>query len=235
MGRSVAVVQTRVDRPASADCLKALRAEPVIEGLTEFLPISSTGHLVLAGSLLDFVGGNSATFEIVIQTGAILAVIWEYRVRLLNTLTGLTTDRRAQRFALNVVIGFLPAVVLALIFNKFIKSHLFHPVPVAVAFIVGGLIILLVEYRHRKRYGARDLEGARHARVEVALRVLVEGARRGRGDEHRGDDLRQVPRALSGRPYSRRLGDCRARRCLAPWRWPSRSEGWWRGKERPSR
>ena len=139
----------------------------IVEGLTEFLPISSTGHLVLAGSLLDFVGGNSATFEIVIQTGAILAVIWEYRVRLLNTLTGLTTDRRAQRFALNVVIGFLPAVVLALIFNKFIKSHLFHPVPVAVAFIVGGLIILLVEYRHRKRYGARDLEGARHARVET--------------------------------------------------------------------
>lgn len=139
----------------------------IVEGLTEFLPISSTGHLILAGSLIGFTGQNASTFEIVIQTGAILAVIWEYRARILSTLAGLFTERRAQKFALNVVIAFLPAAAIGVAFNKVIKEHLFHPRPVAAAFIVGALIILWVEHRHRRLYGARDLEGMRHARIET--------------------------------------------------------------------
>jgi undecaprenyl-diphosphatase len=139
----------------------------VVEGLTEFLPISSTGHLILAGSLLEFGGERAKVFEIAIQTGAMLAVIWEYRERLARTLTGLAGDALARRFALNVLVAFVPAVVLGLAFAKAIKAHLFSPLPVALAFIAGGVVILGVEHRHRRRYGARDLEGARHARVET--------------------------------------------------------------------
>jgi undecaprenyl-diphosphatase len=137
----------------------------VVEGLTEFLPISSTGHLIVAASLLGFTGENAATFEVAIQTGAMFAVIWEYRRRIGTTLIGLATQRSAQRFALNVLIAFLPAVALALVFGKFIKAQLFHPVPVAAAFVVGGLIILWVEARHKRQFGARDLQGERLARV----------------------------------------------------------------------
>ncbi len=139
----------------------------VVEGLTEFLPISSTGHLIVASSLLGFQGEKVATFEIAIQTGAMAAVIWEYRRKLTDTLVGLGSQARARRFALNVAIAFAPAVVLGLAFGKLIQSHLFHPVPVAVAFIVGGLVILWVEARHKRRYGERDLQGQRHARVET--------------------------------------------------------------------
>ncbi|WP_085315202.1 undecaprenyl-diphosphate phosphatase [Derxia lacustris] len=121
----------------------------IVEGLTEFLPISSTGHLILAGSLLDFndaVGKAKAdAFEIAIQTGAILAVVWVYKDRLLDVLLRLGRDPKANRFAINVVIGFVPAVVLALLFSKAIKAHLFAPVPVAIAFIVGAFIILYAE------------------------------------------------------------------------------------------
>jgi undecaprenyl-diphosphatase len=137
----------------------------IVEGLTEFLPISSTGHLILASSLLDFRGENVATFEIAIQTGAMFAVIWEYREKLLGTLRGIATERAAQRFALNVVVAFIPAVVFGLAFGSFIKAKLFHPVPVAMAFIVGGLIILWVERRHHRSFGERDLQGQRLARV----------------------------------------------------------------------
>jgi undecaprenyl-diphosphatase len=95
------------------------------------------------------------------------AVIWEYRERLRRTVTGLSHDPQARRFALNVLIAFIPAVVLGLAFGKAVKEHLFHPVPVAAAFIVGGFIILWVERRHRRLYGALDLAGGRRARVET--------------------------------------------------------------------
>lgn len=137
----------------------------VVEGLTEFLPISSTGHLILAGSLLDFTGETAKVFEIAIQTGAMFAVVWEYRQRLLRTVRGIGRDPVARRFALNVLIAFIPAVVLGLAFGKLVKQHLFHPVPVALAFIVGGFIILWVERRHRQAFGERDRLGQRQARV----------------------------------------------------------------------
>ncbi|KQW42242.1 MULTISPECIES: undecaprenyl-diphosphate phosphatase [unclassified Roseateles] len=139
----------------------------IVEGLTEFLPISSTGHLILAGSLLNFVGEKAKVFEIAVQTGAMFAVVWEYRERLARTVKGITHEPQAQRFALNVLIAFLPAVVLGLAFGKYIKAHLFHPVPVALAFIVGGLIILWVEARHKRLYGDMDMQGARKARIET--------------------------------------------------------------------
>ncbi len=119
----------------------------VVEGLTEFLPISSTGHLILAGSLLGFDDAKAKVFDIAIQTGAIFAVILVYWQKIRSTLVALPTERQAQRFALNVFIGFLPAVVLGLLFGKAIKAHLFTPVVVASTFIIGGFIILWAERR----------------------------------------------------------------------------------------
>jgi undecaprenyl-diphosphatase len=139
----------------------------IVEGLTEFLPISSTGHLILAGSLLDFTGETAKVFEIAIQTGAMFAVVWQYRERLRRTVGGLGGDAVARRFAMNVLIAFIPAVVLGLAFGKAVKAHLFHPVPVALAFIVGGVVILAVERRHKRLYGELDLHGRRRARVET--------------------------------------------------------------------
>jgi undecaprenyl-diphosphatase len=123
----------------------------IVEGLTEFLPVSSTGHLIVAGSLLGYTGEQAKTFEIVIQAGAILAVCWEYRARLAAVVRGLFTDPTAQRFAVNLVIAFLPAAVLGLAFNRAIKAHLFAPVPVAIAFVAGALVILWAERRQRMR------------------------------------------------------------------------------------
>ena len=119
----------------------------VVEGLTEFLPISSTGHLILAGSLLGFDDAKAKVFDIAIQTGAILAVIIVYWQKIRATLVALPTERQAQKFALNVLIGFLPAVVLGLLFGKMIKEHLFTPTVVATTFILGGFIILWAERR----------------------------------------------------------------------------------------
>jgi undecaprenyl-diphosphatase len=119
----------------------------VVEGLTEFLPISSTGHLILAGSLLGFDDDRAKVFDIAIQTGAIFAVVLVYWQRIRSTLLALPTDRQAQRFALNVLIAFIPAVVLGLLFGKAIKAHLFIPPVVATTFIVGGFIILWAERR----------------------------------------------------------------------------------------
>ena len=145
----------------------------LVEGLTEFLPISSTGHLILAASLLDFTGDKIKVFEIAIQTGAMFAVSWDSRARLLRTVAGITHDPVAQRFVRNLLIAFLPAVTFGLAFNAPIKAHLFHPLPVAAAFIVGALIILWVEKRHHGRYGERDLQGRRHARVETVDDMTV--------------------------------------------------------------
>jgi len=121
----------------------------VVEGLTEFLPVSSTGHLILAGALMDFdaaVGAEKAkVFEIAIQTGAILAVILVYWQRLQDTLFGLASEPRAQRFTMNVAIGFFPAVILGLALGSIIKAHLFTPIVVASTFILGGIAILFVE------------------------------------------------------------------------------------------
>jgi len=119
----------------------------VVEGLTEFLPISSTGHLILAGSLLGFDDAKAKVFDIAIQTGAIFAVILVYWAKIRSTLVALPTERQAQRFALNVFIAFVPAVVLGLLFGKAIKAHLFTPVVVASTFIIGGFIILWAERR----------------------------------------------------------------------------------------
>ena len=117
----------------------------IVEGITEFLPISSTGHLILAGELVGATGDRWDVFKIVIQTGAMLAVLWEYRARFFRV------DVALYR---NLIVAFIPAAVLGLAFSKYIKQYLFHAVPVALAFIVGGVIILLVD------------RGARQARVE---------------------------------------------------------------------
>ena len=122
----------------------------IVEGLTEFLPISSTGHLILAGSLLGFDDAKAQVFDIAIQTGAIFAVIAVYWERIRSTVAQLPSSRQARRFALNVFIGFLPAVVLGLLFGKFIKAHLFTPVVVATTFILGGFVILWAEKRQAR-------------------------------------------------------------------------------------
>ena len=122
----------------------------IVEGLTEFLPISSTGHLILAGALLGFDDEKAKVFDIAIQTGAILAVIIVYWEKISITLVALPTQRLARRFALNVFIAFVPAVVLGLLFGKAIKAHLFTPTVVASTFIIGGFIILWVEGWGRK-------------------------------------------------------------------------------------
>ena len=119
----------------------------IVEGLTEFLPISSTGHLILAGSLLGFDDAKAKVFDIAIQTGAIFAVVLVYWQKIRSTVVDLPTSGQAQRLTLNVIIGFLPAVVLALIFGKFIKAHLFTPTVVATTFILGGFVILWAERR----------------------------------------------------------------------------------------
>jgi undecaprenyl-diphosphatase len=122
----------------------------LVEGFTEFLPISSTGHLILVGDLLDFNDDKGKAFEVIIQFGAILAVCWEYRQKLISVVTGIASRKASQRFAMNVIIATIPAIVLALLFGKYIKSALFSPIPVATALIVGGFIIFWAEARQKK-------------------------------------------------------------------------------------
>jgi undecaprenyl-diphosphatase len=119
----------------------------IVEGLTEFLPISSTGHLILAGALLGFDDDKAKVFDIAIQTGAIFAVVLVYWQKIRSTIVALPSQRQAQLFALNVLIAFLPAVVLGLLFGKAIKAYLFTPQVVATTFILGGFIILWAEKR----------------------------------------------------------------------------------------
>ncbi len=130
----------------------------VIEGLTEFLPVSSTGHMIIAGDILSFNDELGKTFEIVIQLGAILAICWEYRDRLLSVTRGLGRESAANRFLLNLFIAFLPVAFVGLLFNKSIKAHLFQPFTVAIAFIIGGVIIFLVEKRPHARPRIQRIE-----------------------------------------------------------------------------
>ncbi len=130
----------------------------VVEGLTEFLPISSTGHLILAGALLHFDDEKAKVFDIAIQTGAILAVIIVYWQKIRSTLAALPTQRQAQRFSLNVLVAFVPAVVFGLLLGKMIKSHLFTPAVVATTFIAGGIIILWVERRQERAVRVQEAD-----------------------------------------------------------------------------
>ncbi|MBI5098896.1 MAG: undecaprenyl-diphosphate phosphatase [Nitrospirae bacterium] len=116
----------------------------VVEGITEFLPISSTGHLILAGDILGFTGDIAKTFEVFIQLGAILAVVWLYREKISSTIKGIGTEK-TNRFMLNLLIAFLPAAFFGLITHSFIKHHLFNPVTVAFALILGGIAIFVIE------------------------------------------------------------------------------------------
>ena len=123
----------------------------VVEGLTEFLPVSSTGHLIVVGDLIGF-HNDGRVFEIAIQLGAILAIVFEYRRRFTDVATGLLHEPRAQRFVLNLLVAFLPAAVVGLLFIKTIKLYLFNPVTVAVMLVLGGFVILWAERRsHRVR------------------------------------------------------------------------------------
>jgi undecaprenyl-diphosphatase len=122
----------------------------VVEGLTEFLPISSTGHLILVGDLLDFNDERGKAFEVIIQFGAILAVCWEFRGKLWGVMSTIKTSPISRGFVINLLIASIPAMGLAFIFGKYIKAVLFSPIPVATAFIVGALIIFWAESRQRK-------------------------------------------------------------------------------------
>ena len=145
----------------------------LVEGLTEFLPVSSTGHLIVAASLLNYTGDKAKLFEIVIQAGAILAVCWEFRRKLIGVAAGLFSDRAAQRFAINLVIAFLPAAILGLAFGRVIKAHLFAPVPVAAAFVVGALVILWAEWRHRRNPATVKIESIDQMRWSDALKIGI--------------------------------------------------------------
>ena len=123
----------------------------VVEGLTEFLPISSTGHLILVGDLLSFNDERGKAFEVIIQFGAILAVCWEFRQKLFGVVFSLKESANARRFVLNLLIASIPAMGLAFVFSKHIKAVLFAPIPVASAFIVGALIIFWAENRQEKK------------------------------------------------------------------------------------
>ncbi len=155
------------------DILLAVKAiiMGLVEGFTEFLPISSTGHLILAGSLLNFTGEKVKVFEIAIQTGAMMAVIWEYRARIGRVLGGLFSERRQQKFVINLIVAFLPAALLGLVFSRAIKDELFKPVPVAMAFIVGAFVILWVERRHKNLPKAARIETVDDMTVLDALKV----------------------------------------------------------------
>ena len=145
----------------------------IVEGLTEFLPVSSTGHLIVAGSLLGYSGERAKVFEIVIQAGAILAVCWEFRARLARTVVGLAHDPIAQRFAVNLIVAFIPAAVLGLLFGKAIKRYLFAPLPVALAFIAGAFVILWVEHWRKRNPSSARIDDVDAMRWPDALKVGI--------------------------------------------------------------
>ncbi|HEY4999599.1 MAG TPA: undecaprenyl-diphosphate phosphatase, partial [Usitatibacter sp.] len=127
----------------------------VVEGLTEFLPVSSTGHLIVVSDLLGQNDEKGKVFDIVIQLGAILAVCWEYRARFTRAFSGLAGDPVQRRFAANLFVGFLPAAIVGLAFQKQIKAHLFNPVSVAIALIAGAIVIFAIERWYAKHGSPR--------------------------------------------------------------------------------
>ena len=136
----------------------------IVEGVTEFLPVSSTGHLIVASDLIDFRGERAVAFNLIIQVGAILAVIWEYRRKILDVVLGLPRQAAAQTFTINLVVAFLPAAVLGVLFADSIERTLFNPVTVAMALVVGGILMLWAERRtHRVEVEAVDAMDWRHA------------------------------------------------------------------------
>ena len=143
----------------------------IVEGLTEFLPISSTGHLILAGALLGFDDDKAKVFDIAIQTGAIFAVVLVYWQKIRDTLVTLPSSKISQRFALNVVIAFTPAVVLGLLLGKTIKANVFNPVVVASTFIIGGFIILWAEKRQQNNPKLATITDVDEMTVMDALKV----------------------------------------------------------------
>ncbi len=143
----------------------------IVEGLTEFLPISSTGHLILAGALLGFEDEKAKVFDIAIQTGAIFAVILVYWQKIRDTVVALPTDKQAQQFALNVFVAFVPAVLLGLLFGKAIKANLFTPVVVASTFIIGGFIILWAERRQKMNPATTRIHEVEAMTMMDALKV----------------------------------------------------------------
>jgi undecaprenyl-diphosphatase len=141
----------------------------IVEGLTEFLPISSTGHLILVGDLLGFNDDRGKAFEVIIQFGAILAVCWEFRSKLWSVASTIKTSSASQRFVVNVLIASIPAMSLALLFGKYIKQFLFSPVPVAMAFIGGALIIFWAESRQRQMAGVSNKTASAGKRVIASV------------------------------------------------------------------
>src|SRR5512141_2845127 len=165
--RAAVFVACRMDQPTLFTAIVL----GLVEGLTEFLPVSSTGHLIVAGSLLGYTGEQAKMFEIVIQAGAILAVCWEYRAKLLRVIAGLGRDALARRFVTNLFLAFLPAAVLGLALAKTIKSALFAPIPVACAFVVGALIILWAERRQKANPGTVRIDDVDAMRWSDALKI----------------------------------------------------------------
>lgn len=139
----------------------------VVEGLTEFLPISSTGHQIIVADLIGFGGERALAFNIIIQLGAILAVVWEYRQKIFNVVIGLPREQQAQRFTLNLLVAFFPAVVLGVAFADLIHEYLFNPITVATALVIGGVIMLWAE----KRQHAVQAETVDDMRWAHALKV----------------------------------------------------------------
>jgi len=141
----------------------------IVEGLTEFLPISSTGHLILTGELLNFTGEKAKLFEVFIQLGAILAVLWAYRQKIFSMAVKFPKDRKTQRFGINLMVAFMPAAFIGLLLHKTIKQYLFSPATVAVALVTGGLIILLIEMQKH----SNKIEEIEDITFKVALAVGI--------------------------------------------------------------